>query len=116
MSKLIEYYPYSEKISVIRWLRNGDHPNDRTVNRLTEGKVVGRLKAKASLESRKPCPLCNRLPKDHGLLKGHVDGERLVCPGDYIETVVKSKTEPKSGYRLHKRKQFERYFTKDPKK
>lgn len=116
MSKLIEYYPYSEKVSVFQWHRNGDHPNDRTVNGLNDGKVVRRLKDDKALASRKPCPLCSRLPKDHGLLVSPVDGERLVCPGDYIETVVKSKTEPKAGYRLHKRKLFERYFTKDSKK
>lgn len=106
----IKFYPYSREVIANQWFKNGDHPNDRTVNRLNEGKVVKRLKATKTLESNKPCPLCKYLPKDHGLLNNSVDGERLVCPGDYIETV---KSNRKTEYRLHKKKFFERYFTRD---
>lgn len=108
MKKNTEFYPRNIKLIINQWYKNGDHPEDRTVNRLNDGKVVARLKATKSLVSLKPCPLCKHLSKDHGLLVKPLDSERLVCPGDYIETVIINK---QRYYTLHKKKTFEKYFS-----
>lgn len=110
MSKNLKYYPFVKELIVNQWFKNGDHPDDRTVNRLNDGKVVGRI-LEINKNINKICPLCKHRGKDHGRLNNSIDGERLVCPGDYIETIKES---TKVFYRLHKKKIFERYFTTEP--
>lgn len=109
--KNIKFYPYVNELVVNQWFKNGDHPDDRTINKLNEGRVVGKIKSQKTLSNDKPCPLCRYLPKDHGLLKKAIDKNILVCPGDYIETIKEAKG---NKYRLHKKKNFEKYFTRNP--
>ena len=59
-SKPIKMYPIIKEMLVHEWYRNGDHPEDRTVNRLNDGRVVKRVSIE-DLESQiKICPLCKQ--------------------------------------------------------
>lgn len=111
MKRNVKYYSLNSELEVVQWLKNGDHPEDRTINGLNEGKIVGRVRVRQMLSTR-ACPLCGHAPFKHGLLKNPVDEQILVCPGDYIETIKEGSS---IKYKLHKKEVFERYFTKDTK-
>jgi hypothetical protein len=73
-----------------QWCKNGDHPNDNSapVERaegspeLSEGKVVGYFR-RLHIPGARICPDCGNVMQNHGLLDG-LNGEEVVCPGDYI--------------------------------
>jgi len=80
-----------------QWFKNGDHPLDDTqpVKRaegspsLTEGKVVLYFRS-LNIPGGRFCPDCGNIMQKHGLLEG-VNGEEIVCPGDYIVTDQKGR-------------------------
>lgn len=84
---------YSAKeplIELHQWFRNGDHPGDRTINRINEGRIVGRAK-QPSMGVTCTCRLCPRPMSEHGeinpkILYNTPDILNTVCPGDYIRT------------------------------
>lgn len=108
----IVVYPTNSSMVLNQWFRNGDHPNDFSINGLNEGRVVKRLesllKAKGiPLDSE--CPSCGRLSTVHGLIIDASNKQFFVCPGDYIETITTD-----SGikhYKHHSRSIIESYFT-----
>lgn len=75
-----------------QWLGNGDHPQDRSVpidtqdpsgqGRLTEGQIVKYFRSLNIPEGRF-CSNCGNIMQKHGLLDG-LNGEEIICPGDYI--------------------------------
>ena len=75
-----------------QWFKNGDHPQDNSepVERsggspgLTEGKVV-RYFRRLNIPGGRFCPDCGNIMQKHGILDG-LNGEEVVCPGDYIVT------------------------------
>jgi hypothetical protein len=78
-----------------QWFKNGDHPQDgsKPVEKaggspgLTEGKVV-RYFRRLNIPGNRFCPDCGNVFQHHGLLEG-LNGEEVVCPGDYIVTSKK---------------------------
>jgi hypothetical protein len=52
--------------------------------RLTEGRIVKYFRSLNIPEGRF-CPNCGNIMQKHGLLDG-LNGEEIVCPGDYIVT------------------------------
>ncbi len=110
-SKPIKMYPIIKEMLVHEWYRNGDHPEDRTVNRLNDGRVVKRVSIEDLENQIKICPLCKQTADKHGILQNAVDGELYVCPGDYIETI---KEGSRTHYRVHKRIIFDRYYNNTP--
>ena len=75
-----------------QWFKNGDHPQDKSqpVDRaggsqsLTEGKVV-RYFRRLNIPGGRFCLECGNVMQHHGLLDG-LNGEEVICPGDYIVT------------------------------
>lgn len=73
-----------------QWFQNGDHPQDEAqpVERageppgLSEGKVVGYFR-NLNIPGGRFCPDCGNVMQKHGILDG-LNGEEVVCPGDYI--------------------------------
>lgn len=108
----IVVYPTKPSMVLNQWFRNGDHPDDFSINGLNEGRVVKRLepllKAKGiPLDSE--CPACGSLPTIHGLITDSSHTPFFICPGDYIETITTN-----SGakhYKHHSRAIIENYFT-----
>ena len=81
----------------IQWFKNGDHPQDESKGieltggrwGLSEGQVV-RYFRRLNIPGDRFCPDCGNLMHRHGLLDG-VNGEEVICPGDYIVTNRKGK-------------------------
>lgn len=75
-----------------QWFKNGDHPQDRSksIDRpggssgLSEGQVVKHFRS-LNIPGGRFCPHCGNVFQKHGLLNG-LNGEEIVCPGDYIVT------------------------------
>lgn len=75
-----------------QWFTNGDHPQDNTVpitlpggeKGRSEGKVVQYFRA-LHIPGLRRCPNCGNPMHLHGLLEG-INGEEIICPGDYIVT------------------------------
>jgi hypothetical protein len=75
-----------------QWFKNGDHPQDNSkpVEKaggspgLTEGKVV-RYFRRLNIPGGRFCEHCGNVMQHHGLLDG-LNGEEVICPGDYIVT------------------------------
>jgi hypothetical protein len=75
-----------------QWFKNGDHPQDQSepVERAgsspgsTEGKVVRHFQS-LKIPGGRFCPDCGNVMQRHGILDG-LNGEEVVCPGDYIVT------------------------------
>lgn len=77
-----------------QWFKNGDHPQDRSVpidtpsgsaqGRLTEGQVVKHFRS-LKIPGGRFCEKCGNVMQKHGLFDG-LNGEEIVCPGDYIVT------------------------------
>lgn len=80
-----------------QWFKNGDHPGDRSAQvekagkspDLTEGKVVKYFRS-LHIPGGRLCLTCGNIMQKHGLLDG-VNGEEIVCPGDYIVTDQKGR-------------------------
>lgn len=78
-----------------QWFQNGDHPQDESkpVERaggspsLSEGKVVHYFRS-LHIPGGRFCPDCGNVMQKHGLVNG-LNGEEIVCPGDYIVTDTK---------------------------
>lgn len=78
-----------------QWLRNGDHPLDKSERidgpdgpqKMTEGKVVRYFRS-LTVPGGRFCPDCGNVMQKHGILDG-LNGEETVCPGDYIVTNLK---------------------------
>lgn len=81
-----------------QWFKNGDHPQDRSVEieltggspGLSEGAVVKHWRS-LKIPGGRFCPDCGNVFQKHGILGDGVNGEELVCPGDYIVTNVKGR-------------------------
>lgn len=75
-----------------QWFKNGDHPQDQSLPvektgespGLTEGKVV-RFFQSLNIPGGRFCPKCGNVMQRHGVMTG-LNGEEIVCPGDYIVT------------------------------
>jgi len=75
-----------------QWFKNGDHPQDQSseIERsesspaLSEGQVVKHFRS-LKIPGGRFCSDCGNVMQKHGLLDG-LNGEELVCPGDYIIT------------------------------
>jgi hypothetical protein len=75
-----------------QWFNNGDHPQDESepVDLVsgnlgwTEGKVVKYFR-RLHIPGDRFCPDCGNVMQRHGILDG-LNGEEVVCPGDYIVT------------------------------
>lgn len=67
-------------ISIFKWLKNGDHPNDGDKN--TEGSIV-RYFRHPSIKGNSACPFCGDIMHAHGFIDSGESGW-VVCPGDYI--------------------------------
>jgi len=90
---------YDQPLSIIRWLKNGDHPKDFSeeipdtngthVNGesfLSEGQTV-RYYRDPNIGGELTCPLCDRTMHDHGWIEPELmyDGRgTTVCPGDWV--------------------------------
>ena len=75
-----------------QWFKNGDHPEDQSIPierpgnppGSTEGKVVRHFRS-LNIPGGRFCPKCGNVMQKHGLLDG-LNGEEIICPGDYIVT------------------------------
>ena len=82
-------------IEATQWYRNGDHPQDESTpidspdgpQKFTEGKVVRYFRS-LNIPGSRFCLKCGNVMEEHGLLDG-LNGEEIVCPGDYIVTDLK---------------------------
>jgi len=97
----VKYRKKTALTEATQWFKNGDHPQDesRLVEhlgappKLSEGKVVQHFRSLDAMESmdalntsgNRYCPECGNVMKIHGFLDG-VNGEEIICPGDYIVT------------------------------
>jgi hypothetical protein len=73
-----------------QWFGNGDHPRDESTpiklaggaEDLSEGKIVRYFRS-LNIPGGRFCPNCGNAMQKHGILDG-LNGEEIVCPGDYI--------------------------------
>ena len=80
-----------------QWFKNGDHPQDQSKpieltggsQGLSEGKVIRHFRS-LNIPGGRFCPACGNVMHQHGLLNG-LNGEEIVCPGDYIVTDTKGR-------------------------
>jgi hypothetical protein len=85
----LKYRKKTLLLEATQWFKNGDHPQDESEPlehsaesaKLTEGKVVQYYPSLEVSENRF-CPDCGNLMQRHGVLNGN----EIVCPGDYIVT------------------------------
>ncbi len=77
---------YRKKPVVIeahRWFKNGDHPKDeQEIGLLTEGRLVRYYRA-SKLNGPAICKHCGCIKHKHGCIET-LEGEHIVCPGDWI--------------------------------
>lgn len=116
------YSALQPTIEANQWFRNGDHPDDHTINRINTGRVVGRaVPTNRELELMLNCTLCDKPISKHGQLNSMkslsiLDVQLRVCPGDYIQTHRNEKGKV-IGYTLLKQQLFENFYGpyKEPK-
>lgn len=95
------YSAVSPLLEANQWFRNGDHPDDRTINRINTGRVVKRHLYYKTPRGGSKCTFCG-IPLDlHGMV-----GNTPVCPGDYIVTHFDG-TGKVSGYSVENKDSFE---------
>jgi hypothetical protein len=78
-----------------QWFANGDHPEDQSESiqlagggsGLSEGKVVRYFRS-LHIPGGRFCSECGNSMQHHGILDG-LNGEEIICPGDYIVTSQK---------------------------
>lgn len=98
-----------------QWFRNGDHPEDRTINRINTGRIVQRHPTfKPHVDHNVICEICNKAMGEHGKVNPTVYNQLLgatdeVCPGDYIIT-QRNEDGRVSGYTVYKRQLFEYFY------
>lgn len=68
----MQYRKKSSLVEAVQWLKHGDH--SQVQNLPSEG---------TDIPGSPYCPVCGNFMHRHGLLDG-VNGEEIVCPGDYI--------------------------------
>lgn len=95
------YAAISPLVEANQWFRNGDHPDDRTINRINTGRVVGRSKTYKTDKADYVCDQCGKPSGNHGVL-----GDNFVCPGDYIITHY-NPNGTKQGYSVQRKHVFE---------
>ena len=104
------YRKKSRLLEATQWFKNGDHPQDQSLEierpgsspGLTEGKVVKHFRS-LNIPGGRFCAQCGNVMEEHGLLDG-LNGEETVCPGDYIVT------DQKGNYYVLKSVDFEAKF------
>jgi hypothetical protein len=97
VGKDMKYRKKPALVEATQWFANGDHPQDGSTpidnpdgpQRITEGKVVRYFRS-LHIPGDRFCPHCGNEMQRHGLLDG-LNGEEIVCPGDYIVTDPKGK-------------------------
>ena len=94
-----------------QWFKNGDHPQDRSLpidtpngssKKTSEGQVVKFFRS-LNIPGGRFCEHCGSMMQKHGVLEG-LNGEEIVCPGDYIVT------HPKGHHYVVKTTDFERLY------
>jgi len=109
----VKYHKRPVLTEATQWFRNGDHPEDDSAPvekagaslGLSEGKVVHYFQ-RINIPGGRRCPDCGNIMQRHGLLNG-LNGEEVICPGDYIVTDAKgryyklSAVEFEATYELH---------------
>jgi hypothetical protein len=78
------------EVEAHRWWKNGDHPEDGPADR--EGKVV-RYYRRPDVPGDTRCIGCAQAMHVHGWIDT-LEGEHVVCPGDWIITGVKGERYP----------------------
>ena len=80
-------------IEAHQWFENGDHPEDhRPGEHGAEGKVV-RYFRRPDVDGATFCSECDHPVFDHGWIDT-LEGNYVVCPGDWIITGVKGERYP----------------------
>lgn len=83
------------EVEASKWNRNGDHPDDGAAHDAPEsgkeGLVVRRYRRPG--EGTVPCSQCGIAMFLHGWIDT-LEGEHIVCPGDWIITGVKGERYP----------------------
>lgn len=113
---------YAVKVPMLeanQWFRNGDHPDDRTINRINTGRIV--IRSEYNNRSIPVCELCNKPLFEHGRINpslaiNTLPEENSVCPGDYIIT-HRFANNRVAGYSIYKQAEFEKHYEpyKEPK-
>jgi hypothetical protein len=70
-------------IEAIIWIKMGDHPQVKSFY-LLKSTLVG---------NRQVCQICNTRYLNHGVIET-LEGNHIVCPGDYIITGIKNEHYP----------------------
>ena len=110
------YSALTPLVEAHQWSRNGDHPEDRTINRINTGRVVKRHPFyKPHVDQHTVCEICNSALGLHGELNPDIyiadlGSGTLVCPGDYIITHRDSKNGRVSGYTVYKQQLFDYFY------
>lgn len=99
-----------------QWHRNGDHPEDRTINRINTGRVIQRHPTyRKGADHRVPCYMCGNPMGLHGVINPIVyipeeDTTNSVCPGDYIITHRSEQNGLTRGYTVYKQQLFDFFY------
>lgn len=111
---------YSALLPVVelhQWYRNGDHPDDHTINRINTGRVVGRHFSLADPEgvAKEICKDCGEPLGKHGFLNQklaiqHPTTCYVVCPGDYIHTHRDPNTTRVIGYTTMRKTHVDNFY------
>jgi hypothetical protein len=93
-------------VEATRWFKNGDHPGDdchmvypdpgsttQFEPFLSEGRVVRRFRL-PDIPCSRLCVNCGKPMEDHGRIET-LEGEMIVCPGDWIITGVNGEHYPR---------------------
>jgi hypothetical protein len=103
-------------VELNQWYRNGDHPDDRTINRINTGRVVGRhFSMSDPVVSKEICKDCDKPLGIHGFLNKNLAIQHpttcyVICPGDYIRTHRDPNTNRIVGYTTLKRVHVESFY------
>ena len=98
-----------------QWSRNGDHPEDRTINRINTGRIVQRHELyRPHVDHNSLCETCGKPMGEHGKLNPQIhlwieNEDTEVCPGDYIVT-HRDKNGRVRGYTVYKQKLFDYFY------
>lgn len=115
------YSALSPVLEAHQWFRNGDHPEDRTINRINTGRIVQRHELyRPHVDHNELCPTCSKPMGEHGKLNPQIhlwseNEDTEVCPGDYIVT-HRDKNGRVRGYTVYRQALFNYFYGpyKDP--
>lgn len=99
-----------------QWSRNGDHPEDRSINRINTGRIINRHPFyKPHSDHNTSCELCGNPLGLHGVINENVylsliGDSSQVCPGDYIITHRDSKNGRVRGYTVYRQELFNFFY------